>query len=82
LPNIGKAMAGDLRLLGINHPRQLIGKDPFELHRELCPKTGTTSQILLSATDDRLRPCGDPLESQNRQAGRRSQAGEVRGGHD
>jgi len=40
LPNIGKAMASDLRLLGISHPQQLIGKDPFELHRELCRRTG------------------------------------------
>jgi len=31
LPNIGKAMAGDLLLIGIDHPKKLIGKEPFEL---------------------------------------------------
>jgi hypothetical protein len=27
LPNIGKAMAADLQLIGIDHPKKLIGKD-------------------------------------------------------
>jgi hypothetical protein len=40
LPNIGKAMAGDLRLIGIDHPKKLIGKDPFKLYNTLCKKTG------------------------------------------
>ena len=40
LPNIGKAMAEDLRLLGIDQPQKLIGKDPFDLHRQLCQKSG------------------------------------------
>jgi hypothetical protein len=41
LPNIGKAMAGDLRLIGIDHPKKLIGKDPFKLYDTLCRATGT-----------------------------------------
>ena len=41
LPNIGKAMAADLRLIGIDHPKKLVGKDPFEMYRQLCEKTGT-----------------------------------------
>jgi len=41
LPNIGKAMAADLRRIGIDHPKKLVGKDPFEMYRELCGKTGT-----------------------------------------
>jgi hypothetical protein len=41
LPNIGRAMADDLRLIGIDHPQKLIGKNPFDLHRELCRKSGT-----------------------------------------
>jgi len=41
LPNIGKAMAKDLRLLGINHPKHLIGRDGYQLHNELCTLTGT-----------------------------------------
>ncbi len=40
LPNIGKAMAGDFRLLGIEHPRQLVGRDPYRLYDELCAITG------------------------------------------
>lgn len=40
LPNIGKAMARDLRLVGIHHPKDLIGKDPYQLYDELCRVTG------------------------------------------
>ncbi len=40
LPNIGKAMADDLRLVGIDHPRELIGQDSFELYTRLCAETG------------------------------------------
>ena len=40
LPNIGKAMARDLRLVGIHHPKDLIGKDPYKLYNELCRVTG------------------------------------------
>lgn len=40
LPNIGKAMADDLRLLGIREPAQLQGKSPFELYERLCRLTG------------------------------------------
>lgn len=40
LPNIGKACAKDLRLIGIDRPEQLIGRDPFELYERLCQTTG------------------------------------------
>jgi hypothetical protein len=40
LPNIGKAIAGDLRLIGIDHPAKLIGKDPFKLYEKLNSATG------------------------------------------
>ena len=40
LPNIGSAGAEDLRLLGISEPSQLINRDPFEMHRQLCEITG------------------------------------------
>ncbi|MEN6622842.1 MAG: helix-hairpin-helix domain-containing protein, partial [Smithella sp.] len=36
LPNIGKAIANDLRLIGIDHPGKLIGEDPFKLYEKLC----------------------------------------------
>ena len=40
LPNIGKAIAGDLRLVGIQRPQELIGKDPYQLYDDLCNITG------------------------------------------
>ena len=39
LPNIGKAMAADLQLLGIKQPQDLISCDPYQLYRDLCTKT-------------------------------------------
>ncbi len=39
LPNIGPALAADLRLIGIEHPADLRGKDAFALYRALCEKT-------------------------------------------
>jgi Pathogenicity locus len=39
LPNIGKAMSEDLKILGIKHPQQLIGKNPYELYDSLCSIT-------------------------------------------
>ncbi len=40
LPNIGKSIADDLRLIGINHPAELKGKDAFELYERLNRATG------------------------------------------
>jgi hypothetical protein len=40
LPNIGKTIAADLRLIGIAHPKKLIGMDPFAMYEDLCAKTG------------------------------------------
>jgi hypothetical protein len=40
LPNIGKAMAGDLQRLGISTPQQLHGRDPYALYLALCELTG------------------------------------------
>lgn len=40
LPNVGPATAGDLRLLGIREPRDLVGKSPFELYARLERLTG------------------------------------------
>lgn len=41
LPNVGKAMVEDLRLLGYSRPEQLAGQSPFEMYERLCRKTGT-----------------------------------------
>jgi hypothetical protein len=40
LPNIGKAIASDLHLIGIDHPKKLIGMEPFKMYEKLCAKTG------------------------------------------
>ena len=40
LPNIGPAMAGDFKVLGITRPTQLTGKDPYTLYQRLCEITG------------------------------------------
>ena len=40
LPNIGKAGASDLQLLGIASPEDLVGRDPYQMYEELCSATG------------------------------------------
>ena len=40
LPNVGPALAADLRLIGIEEPTQLRGKDAFVLYQRLCAATG------------------------------------------
>jgi Pathogenicity locus len=35
LPNIGKAIAGDLRIIGIEHPEQLKTRDPLDIFNDL-----------------------------------------------
>jgi hypothetical protein len=40
LPNIGPALAADLRLIGIERPADLRDKDAWVLYRALCDKTG------------------------------------------
>jgi hypothetical protein len=40
LPNVGKAVAADLRRLGIRLPRDLAGRDPYALYDALNRATG------------------------------------------
>ena len=40
LPNIGPSLAADLRLLGVQHPRELASRDAFQLYQALCGLTG------------------------------------------
>jgi hypothetical protein len=40
IPNVGPAVAGDLRRLGITSPGDLPGRDPYALYDELCRITG------------------------------------------
>lgn len=39
LPNVGKAMAADLQLLGISEPNDLRGRDAVKLYEDLCHLT-------------------------------------------
>ena len=39
LPNIAKAGAGDLLMLGYTQPSQLTGQCPFEMYERLCALT-------------------------------------------
>ena len=40
IPNIGKSIATDLRLIGLTSPEELIGRDPYQMYDELCVVTG------------------------------------------
>jgi hypothetical protein len=41
IPNIGPSVARDLRSIGIETPRALIGRDPCALYQALCRRTGS-----------------------------------------
>jgi hypothetical protein len=40
MSNVGRAIARDLRQVGIQNPKDLIGKNAYQLHDELCRTTG------------------------------------------
>ncbi len=40
LPNVGPAIARDLRRIGIQRPRSLAGRDPYALYAKLNRVTG------------------------------------------
>lgn len=40
IPNVGTAVAADLRKLGITQPDDLIGRDPYSLYDDLCRISG------------------------------------------
>ena len=63
LPNIGKAIAKDLELIGIEHPQKLVGKNPFVLYNKLCQQKGyhidhCVIDVFMSAVD--FMEGGDP----------------------
>lgn len=41
IPNIGPAVAGYLREVGIHKPADLMGQDPYVLFQQLCAQNGT-----------------------------------------
>jgi len=63
LPNIGRAIAEDLRLLGIQEPSQLVGMCPYEMYERLCEITASRHDpcvidVFISIT--RFMNGGDP----------------------
>ncbi|MFP7722022.1 helix-hairpin-helix domain-containing protein [Lysobacter sp. A3-1-A15] len=40
MPNVGPAIAADLRALDVEQPCQLRGRDPVQLYVDLCTATG------------------------------------------
>ena len=63
LPNIGKAAAVDLRLIGIQRPQDLVDKSPYDLFDELRRVTGEEHDpcvldVFLSVVD--FMEGGDP----------------------
>ncbi len=38
--NVGPAMESDFRSIRLNHPTDLIGKDPFEVYQLICKTDG------------------------------------------
>jgi hypothetical protein len=40
VPNVGPAVAADLRQLGIKLPTDLVGRDPYAMYDDLCRITG------------------------------------------
>ena len=56
IPNIGKAIAKELRLIGISRPYQLKGQDPIALYKKLNAVSGTEhdpslADVLMAAVD-------------------------------
>ena len=47
IPNIGKAMEADFKLLGIMGPEDLKGKDAFALYQKMCRKSGRQDPCVL-----------------------------------
>jgi len=41
LPNVGPAIAAELRCIGIAAPQDLVGRDPYDMFDNLCRVTGT-----------------------------------------
>lgn len=40
IPNVGPSIAGNLRLIGVSVPQDLLGQDPYKMYDDLCRTTG------------------------------------------
>jgi Pathogenicity locus len=50
IPNVGPAIAADLRRLGITSPGQLSGRDPYAMYDKLCRLSGQSHDPCLLDT--------------------------------
>ena len=50
IPNVGPAIAADLRQLGITMPSELQGRDPYVMYDDLCHITGQRHDLCLLDT--------------------------------
>lgn len=50
IPNIGSAVADDLRPLGIDQPADLTGLVPYQMYDDLCRITGQRHDLCLLDT--------------------------------
>jgi hypothetical protein len=50
IPNVGTAVTGDLRRLGITSPSDLLGRDPYEMYDDLCRITRQRHDLCLLDT--------------------------------
>ena len=47
IPNVGPAIAKNLRLIGVSSPHDLRHKDPYAMYDDLCRITGTRHDLCL-----------------------------------
>ena len=83
LPNIGKSIAKDLEQIGIDHPKKLVGKSPFDLYDKLCKKKGKhvdhcVIDVFMSAVD--FMEGGEPKPWWEFTGRRRTESEKIRNG--
>jgi len=47
LPNVGPAIAADLRKIGVHKPQDLLGRDPYTMFDQLSRVTGLRHDLCL-----------------------------------
>jgi hypothetical protein len=75
LPNVGKAIAADFRVLGIRTPRQLRHRDPYALYR--TPQGGAGALRAARGCDPGGGEAGDARTEHNARPVRRRRARQV-----
>ncbi|HEX4682541.1 MAG TPA: helix-hairpin-helix domain-containing protein [Gemmatimonadaceae bacterium] len=50
IPNVGPRIAGDFHKLGLHHPHELAGRDPYELYARINAITGVRQDPCLLDT--------------------------------